>query len=108
MIVSVYYRLGSFGFLSHPSFSDPAIGDHNAGILDQSEALRWIQSHIEAFGGDPERVTIDGESAGASSIELHLVSPPDKGLFHQAIAQSVYRQGVTLPEQQTVCCCTSF
>lgn len=78
------------------------LGDLNVGFLDQSQALRWVQAHIDAFGGDPGRVTINGESAGGSSIELHLVSPPDKGLFTQGIAQSVYRTPVTLPQQQVV------
>lgn len=102
VVVSVTYRLGSFGFLSHPKFSNPKLGDHNVGFLDQSQALRWIQAHIDAFGGDPRRVTINGQSAGGSSVELHLVSPPDEGLFNQAIAQSVYRQSVTSPQQQEV------
>ncbi|CAL1709691.1 unnamed protein product [Somion occarium] len=101
VIVSVYYRLDSFGFLSHPTFaSDPSLGDLNAGFLDQTEALRWVQKHISAFGGDPERVTINGESAGGSSIELHLVVPNNDGLFHGAIAQSVYRTPVPTPDQQ--------
>ncbi|TCD71954.1 hypothetical protein EIP91_000086 [Steccherinum ochraceum] len=101
VIVSVYYRLDSFGFLSHPNFtSDPALGDYNVGFLDQTEALKWIQAHIGAFGGDPARVTIDGESAGGSSIELHLVAPGQDGLFAGAIAQSVYRTPLPSPAQQ--------
>lgn len=102
VIVSIYYRLSSFGFLAHPAFSNSKIADHNVGFLDQSEALRWIQAHIDVFGGDPKRVTIDGESGGGSAIALHLTSPPDKGLFSQAIGQSVSRQGIPFPQQQVV------
>lgn len=98
VIVSVYYRLDSFGFLTAPS-SDL---DLNAGFQDQIQSLRWVQQHIDAFGGDPRKVTINGESAGGSSIELHLVSPASRGLFAQAILQSVYRSPVPTPAQQTV------
>lgn len=102
-MVSVYYRLDSFGFLSHPAFTrSPALGDQNVGFLDQTEALRWIQTHIGAFGGDPTRVTINGQSAGGSSTELHLVAPRNEGLFSKAIAQSVYRTPLPTPEQQEV------
>ncbi|TCD71951.1 hypothetical protein EIP91_000083 [Steccherinum ochraceum] len=101
VIVSVYYRLDSFGFLSHPSFaSNPSLGDLNVGFQDQTEALKWVQKHIGAFGGDPARVTINGESAGGSSIELHLVAPGQDGLFSGAIAQSVYRTPLPSPAQQ--------
>ncbi|KAJ3538533.1 hypothetical protein NM688_g6506 [Phlebia brevispora] len=101
VITSVYYRLDSFGFLSHPAFStSPELGDHNVGFLDQREALRWVQENIDAFGGDPTRVTINGQSAGASSVELHLVAPGNEGLFSGAIAQSVYRAPLPNPEEQ--------
>lgn len=103
VIVSVYYRLDSFGFLAHPAFtSSPELGDLNVGIQDQTQALRWVQSHIDAFGGDPGRVTINGQSAGASSVEIHLVAPQQEGLFHGAIAQSVYRTPLPTPQQQEV------
>lgn len=101
VIVSVYYRLDSFGFLSHPAFaSSPSLGDLNVGFSDQTLALKWVQEHISAFGGDPSRVTINGESAGGSSVELHLVASGQQGLFHQAIAQSVYRTPLPSPQQQ--------
>ncbi|KAI0357004.1 alpha/beta-hydrolase [Trametes cingulata] len=100
VIVSVYYRLDSFGFLAVPELSNPAVGDLNAGFQDQIQALRWVQQHIHAFGGDPGKVTINGESAGGSSVELHLVAHEGKKLFSQAIAQSVYRTPVPTPEQQ--------
>lgn len=103
VIVSVYYRLDSFGFLAHPDFAtNPVLGDLNAGFLDQTEALRWVQRNIAAFGGDPAQVTINGQSAGASSVELHLVAPQDAGLFNKAIAQSVYRTPLPSPSQQEV------
>ncbi|KAK0204425.1 alpha/beta-hydrolase [Desarmillaria ectypa] len=101
VIVSVYYRLSSFGFLAHPDFaSSSEHGDLNAGFLDQIQALRWVKQQISAFGGDPERVTINGESAGGSSVELHLVAHEGEQLFSGAIAQSVYRGAVPSPEQQ--------
>ncbi|EEB89171.1 hypothetical protein MPER_12759, partial [Moniliophthora perniciosa FA553] len=101
VIVSVYYRLGSFGFLAHPELVGH-LGDMNAGFLDQVEALRWVKRYIHTFGGDPDRVTIDGHSAGGSSIELHLVTGLDTGerLFTAAIAQSIYRVPVPTKEQQ--------
>lgn len=64
VVVSVYYRLAAIGFLATPELANPAVGDLNVGFLDQIEALRWIQKNIRAFGGDPTRVTINGESAG--------------------------------------------
>ncbi|PSS34240.1 hypothetical protein PHLCEN_2v1750, partial [Hermanssonia centrifuga] len=102
VIVSVYYRLDSLGFLSHPAFtSSSVVGTHNAGFLDQVEALRWIQRNVGAFGGDAGRVTINGQSAGASSVELHLVAGAGgERLFGGAIAQSVYRTPLPTPEQQ--------
>ncbi|PBL04287.1 alpha/beta-hydrolase [Armillaria gallica] len=101
VIVSVYYRLSSFGFLAHPDFaSSSEHGDLNVGFLDQIQALRWVKQHISSFGGDPERVTINGQSAGGSSVELHLVAHEGEQLFSGAIGQSVYRAAVPSPEQQ--------
>ncbi|KAI0372396.1 alpha/beta-hydrolase [Pilatotrama ljubarskyi] len=100
VVVSVYYRLDSFGFLAVPEMANPIIGDLNAGFQDQIQALRWVQQHIHAFGGDPAKVTINGESAGGSSVELHLVAHEGQRLFSQAIAQSVYRTPVPTPDQQ--------
>jgi carboxylesterase type B len=103
VIVSVYYRLSSFGFLSVPELRDSANGDLNAGFLDQIQALRWVKDNIASFGGDPSKVTINGESAGGASVELHLVARvPGERLFRGAIAQSVYRTPLPTPEQQTV------
>ncbi|KAG6915820.1 hypothetical protein DXG01_009694 [Tephrocybe rancida] len=100
VIVSVYYRLSSFGFLAAPEFADSDLGDFNAGFLDQTEALRWVKRNIASFGGNPNKVTINGESAGGSSVELHLVANGEANLFNAAIAQSVYRTPLPTPEQQ--------
>lgn len=103
MIVSVYYRLNSFGFLTSPEFTtNPKLGDLNAGFQDQTQGLKWIKQYISAFGGDPNRVIINGESAGGSSVELHLIANEAEKLFSGAIAQSVYRAPVPLPGQQKV------
>lgn len=90
VVVSIQYRLGVFGFLAYPSLSaeSPNASSGNYGILDQIEALRWIQTHIDRFGGDPGNVTLFGESAGAGDIAYLLLSPLARGLFHRAISQS--------------------
>ncbi|XP_045927740.1 crystal protein [Micropterus dolomieu] len=88
VVVSVEYRLGAFGFLV--SGKDPhtsAAG--NYGILDQQAALLWVQRNIAVFGGDPSKVTIFGESAGAQSVSLHLMIQSSKPLFQQAVLQSL-------------------
>lgn len=83
--VTLNYRLGALGFLSHPALGQES---GNFGILDQQMALRWIQRNIAAFGGDPQRVTIFGESAGGVSVCMQLLSPGAKGLFSRAINES--------------------
>ena len=83
VVVTINYRLGVFGFNYLPE-----IGNGNGGILDQIEALRWVQANIGAFGGDPANVTIFGESAGAMSVGTLLAVPAATGLFRRAIAQS--------------------
>ncbi len=90
IVVSVAYRLGPLGFLAHPELTreSGAGGSGNYGVLDQIAALRWIVRNIAAFGGDPRRVTIAGQSAGAMSVSILLASPAAEGLFHGAIAQS--------------------
>ncbi|KAG0697682.1 Alpha/Beta hydrolase protein [Suillus ampliporus] len=100
IIVSVYYRLDSFGFLAIPEFTNPAYGDFNAGLKDQIQALRWVQSYVSKFGGDPTNVTISGHSAGGTSVELHMTANESRGLFSQAIAQSVGRLPIPTPQQQ--------
>lgn len=92
VVVTINYRLGVFGYLAHPELTaESAQGaSGNYGTLDQIEALRWVRRNIEAFGGDPEAVTVMGESAGALSAVQLMASPLARGLFHRAIAQSVY------------------
>jgi hypothetical protein len=85
IFVSFNYRLGVLASLHNAATAD---GGGLFGILDQQVALRWISRHIEAFGGDPGSVTLQGESAGAISICLHLVLPGSRGLFHRAILES--------------------
>jgi len=90
VVVTINYRLGLLGFLAHPSLSaESAHGSSgNYGLLDQIEALRWVQRNIAAFGGDPSRVTIFGQSAGGSCSHLLMASPLSEGLFAQAILHS--------------------
>ena len=90
VVVSFNYRAGLFGFLAHPGLSreSPNHVSGNYGLLDQIAALHWVQRNIAAFGGDPQRVTAFGVSAGSASISLLLASPMGKGLFQQAILHS--------------------
>lgn len=90
VIVTINYRLGPFGFLAHPLLSQESEQrvSGNYGLLDQIAALQWVKRNIAAFGGDPNCVTIFGESAGAASVCHLLVAPLAKGLFHRAIAES--------------------
>ncbi len=90
VLVTINYRLGPFGFLAHPALSEESSHDSsgNYGILDQIAALEWVQRNIAAFGGDPDRVTIFGESAGSWSVCALVATPLAKGLFHRAIGQS--------------------
>jgi para-nitrobenzyl esterase len=90
VVVTINYRLGPLGFLAHPALSaESSEGvSGNYGLLDQMAALRWVQSNIAGFGGDPANVTVFGESAGAISILDLLVSPLAEGLFHKAIVES--------------------
>jgi para-nitrobenzyl esterase len=88
--VTVNYRLGVFGFLAHPDLTRESAhhSSGNYGLLDQHAALAWVQQNIAAFGGDPARVTIAGESAGSSSVCAQMASPLSKGLFAGAIGES--------------------
>ena len=90
VFVSVNYRVGLFGFLAHPGLSAEADygSSGNYGILDMIAALEWVKRNIAQFGGDPENVTIAGQSAGAFGVNFLTVSPLARGLFHRAIAQS--------------------
>jgi len=90
IVVSMNYRLGVFGFLVHTQLAEES--GHNSagnyGLLDQLEALKWVHENIAAFGGDPDNVTIFGESAGSYSVSAQMASPLGKGLFRRAIGES--------------------
>jgi len=90
VVVSPNYRLGIFGFFAHPGLTKES--GHNAsgnyGLLDQVAALQWVHNNIAAFGGDPNNVTISGESAGSSSVSALMAAPLAQGLFHKAIGES--------------------
>src|SRR5207247_4907546 len=90
IVVTINYRLGFLGFLAHPALSaeSPDHASGNYGLMDQQFALQWVQRNIIAFGGDPNKVTIFGQSAGGLSVLSHLASPRAAGLFHRAIVQS--------------------
>jgi len=98
VVVSLNYRLGIFGFFSHPELTKES--GHNAsgnyGLMDQTAALNWVRRNIANFGGDPRKVTIFGESAGSFSVSAQMASPLAKGLFHRAIGESGAFFGKTL------------
>jgi para-nitrobenzyl esterase len=90
VVVGFNYRLGVFGFLSHPELTaeSPNHASGNYGLQDQVAALRWVKDNIAAFGGDPGNVTIFGESAGSLSVSAMMATPRARGLFHRAIGES--------------------
>jgi para-nitrobenzyl esterase len=87
VVVTINYRLGALGFLAHPALASHGAAG-NYGLMDQQAALRWVQRNIARFGGDPDNVTIAGESAGGLSVLAQMVSPGARGLFQRAIVQS--------------------
>jgi para-nitrobenzyl esterase len=89
VVVTINYRLGALGFLAHPALaSRPGGPAGNYGLMDQQAALHWVHRNIEKFGGDPNNVTIAGQSAGGVSVLAHLVSHRSRGLFQRAIVES--------------------
>jgi para-nitrobenzyl esterase len=90
VVVTINYRLGALGFLAHPALTgeSPDHASGNYGIQDQQAALKWVRRNISAFGGNPQKVTVFGESAGGLSTFVNLVSPTANGLFHRAIVES--------------------
>ena len=98
VVVTVNYRLGALGFLYLDHLAGDLTGSGVNGIRDQIEALRWVRDNIAGFGGDPRRVTLFGESAGAMSIGTLLAAPEAAGLFHTAILQSGAAESVMAPE----------
>jgi para-nitrobenzyl esterase len=97
-VVSINYRLGVLGWLAHSELSaeSPVGVSSNYGLLDQIEALRWVQRNICAFGGDPSNVTIAGESAGALTVMYLMAAPVTRDRFSKAIAESAYM--IAVPE----------
>ena len=93
IVVTLNYRLGAFGWFTHPAIQDNNDGidkASNFGTLDIIEALKWVNNNIKLFGGDPSNITIFGESAGGHNVLSLMVAPQAKGLFHKAISQSGY------------------
>jgi len=90
IVVTINYRLGRFGFFAHPALTPEAKGTAvgNYGLMDMIAALKWVRTNIHRFGGDPQQVTIFGESAGGVAVNDLMVSPAARGLFVRAIAQS--------------------
>ena len=99
VVVTINYRLNVFGFLAHPALSaeSPHRASGNYGLLDMVAGLEWVRDNITAFGGDPDRVTIFGESAGGGAVMSVMVMPQSRGLFHRAIAQSNWIHGWDRP-----------
>ena len=99
VLVTINYRLNVFGFLAHPALSaeSPRGASGNYGLLDMVAALEWVRDNAAAFGGDPGRVTIFGESAGGGAVMALMIAPQAEGLFHRAIAQSTYVHGWDRP-----------
>ena len=98
VVVTLSHRLGVFGFFSHPQLTaeSPQHASGNYALLDQTAALRWVRDNITAFGGDPTKVTVAGESAGSFSVSAQMASPLAKGLFARAIGESGSLFGTTL------------
>lgn len=88
VVVTINYRLGALGFMAHPALTAEAGTSGNYGLMDQIAALRWVQRNIRVFGGDPRRVTVAGQSAGAMSVHLLTTTTATRGLFLRGIAQS--------------------
>jgi para-nitrobenzyl esterase len=90
VVVTLNYRLGVLGWLAHPGLTaeSPDATSGNYGLQDQQVALQWVQTNIRRFGGNPDNVTIFGESAGGVSVHAHMISPQSEGLFHRGIIQS--------------------
>ena len=104
VVVTINYRLGALGFFAHPELTKESDrrASGNYALMDQTAALEWVQKNIAAFGGDPKRVTVDGDSAGAASIGNLMGSPRAKGLFQRAIAESGAWIGLSVGHTMTL------
>ena len=103
VVVTINYRLGAFGFMTHPALSaeSPQGSSGNYAIQDQIAALKWVRDNIAQLGGDPENITIFGESAGGTSVYLLTATPLAKGLFHRAILQSPWLDPIIFRDLKT-------
>jgi para-nitrobenzyl esterase len=88
IVVTINYRLGYLGFFAHPAIDAEGHLNGNYGLMDQQLALKWVRDNIAGFGGNPDRITIFGQSAGGQSVYSQLASPLAAGLFRRAIAES--------------------
>jgi para-nitrobenzyl esterase len=104
VVVTYNYRLGVFGFLAHPELTKESAhrASGNYAMMDMATVLRWVQKNIASFGGDPKRVTIDGESAGSMLVSAMVGSPEGKGLFQRAIGQSGAWMGIGIGHMTTL------
>jgi len=104
VLVTINYRLGAFGFFSHPELTKESDrrGSGNYALMDQAAALQWVHANIAGFGGDPRRVTVFGDSAGSSSIANLMGSPQVKGLFQRAIGESGAWMGLSIGRTRTL------
>jgi para-nitrobenzyl esterase len=96
VVVTINYRLNLFGFLAHPALDAEGHLSDNYGIMDQQAVLRWVQRNIAAFGGDPSRVALGGQSAGAQDTGVNQISPLSAGLFNRAIYESAPLSGIAV------------
>jgi len=96
VVVTLNYRLGLFGFLAHPALDSEGHLYDNYGIMDQQAVLHWVQRNAAAFGGDPTRVALGGQSAGAQDTGVNQISPLSAGLFNRAIYESSPLSGITI------------
>lgn len=110
VVVTINYRVNAFGFMTHPEIQAEAPDKcANFGFMDQQAATRWVKRNIAAFGGDPENITIGGQSAGGMSVSTQLICPENKGLFRNAIIESgtflfpyPSQMGLTIPMEQAL------
>ena len=103
ILVSIGYRLNLFGFLCHPEITrENPEAPANFALLDQAAAIRWVKRNIEHFGGDPENITIFGQSGGGDAVQFQLISPQTDGLFQRAIIQSAGGRMLCYPEMPSV------
>jgi para-nitrobenzyl esterase len=100
VLVSINYRLGRAGWFAHPALTREGLPTGNYGLMDQIQALKWVKANIAEFGGDPDNVTIFGESAGGISVLYLMLAPDAKGLFHKAIAQSGFARHEPTPRER--------